>query len=101
MAVTRRDALQQLTGGGSMIMILALFLTGGVQATGSSEIGERILLLEDDVTQTKIDVASLVQNVKHNENLMEKQYEKYEKIYDLLLQLCQGMAVTNGQRCTT
>lgn len=98
---SKKDIIQTSTGPGSMILVVLAILSGNMGMAGSDTLEPRITDLEKAVGDSNVQIASLVSDVKHNENLMEKQAEKYDRIYDLLLQLCQGMTATNGQQCTT
>lgn len=75
--------------------------SGGFPNAGSDTIEPRVVTLEEQMLDTQIHVATLSQNVKHNENLMDKVDEKYDKIIGLLSHLCQIQAANSGSMCPT
>lgn len=99
--ISRKEAALQAPATGSLIMVITLvFSMGGFPAAGETSLDPRITILEENISQTQIKIASIQTDIKHYENLMEKQSEQNDKIYDLLLQLCQGMASSSGHKCS-
>jgi len=97
--ISGKDALLQAPGTGSLMILTIVLTMGGFPAAGDNVSEPRIVNLEEDVSHTQIQLSSLQSDVKHYRNLMEKQAEQNDKIYNLLLQLCQGMASTTDQKC--
>lgn len=98
---TRKDLIQTSPGIGSLTLLITILTMGGFPASGDNATNDSIILLEADISNLQIQTASLASDVKHNENLMEKQSEQYDKIMSVLIHMCQVQASTTGSLCPT
>ena len=98
--VTKKDIIQTSPGLGSLTLLITILTMGGFPSDDNVTHAS-IDLIESKVSTLQIQTAALTSDVKHNENLMEKQSEQYTQIMSLLMHMCQVQASSTGSLCPT